>query len=83
MDRNINITIYVPMKEVDPKTEALRTAVNYLWLGDNSEFYNSLWDIVEILATPEQYELSREDLQELLIQLDKETGNYDPDIWEG
>ena len=71
------------MEENDPKIEALRVAVNYLWLDDNSDFYNSLWDIIKILATPEQFELASEDLQELLIQLDKQTGNYDPDIWEG
>ena len=33
-------------KEVDPKTKALRIAVNYLWLDEAKprNFHNSLWE---------------------------------------
>ncbi len=71
------------IREVEKaKIEALRIAVNYMYLADDSDFYNSLWEITKELSTDKQYKLATSDIQKLLIQLDKQTGNYDPDIWE-
>ncbi len=37
-------------------TKAMMVAAVGIYLGDNSDYYNHLWEILEELATPDQYE---------------------------
>jgi len=52
-------------------TKALTEAITIIYLQDNSDYLSSLWEIVKILATPEQYELSK-DPKKLMEQLNEE-----------